>query len=144
MCTEWPVFVVAESVCLEINNNIYKNRRGSDVYQCQILVCTAKEACYKIKKCNKIIQTHFLQIIKGFVLWRQIHKKFLNLNLRMYNNNTTSLHSTYFHTNNNIFIILFFGSLFHLQINIASPYIILFTFLFNNTINDLGTIVVSV
>ena len=111
MCTEWPVFVVAE-VCVGINNNIYKNRRGSDVYQCQILVTardknTAKEACYKIKKCNKIIQTHFLQIIKGFVLWGQIHKKFLNLNLKMYNNNTTSLHSTYFHTNNNIFIILF-------------------------------------
>ena len=57
MCTEWPVFVVAESVCLGINNNIYKNRRGSDVYQCQILVTardksTAKEAHYKIKKCN--------------------------------------------------------------------------------------------
>ena len=112
MCTEWPVFVVAESVCLGINNNIYKNRRGSDVYQCQILVTardksTAKEAHYKIKKCNEIIQTHFLQIIKGFVLWGQIDKKFLNLNLRMYNNYTTSLHSTYFHTNNNIFIILF-------------------------------------
>ena len=112
MCTEWPVFVVAESVCLGINNNIYKNRRGSDVYQCQILVTkrdksTAKEAHYKIKKCNEIIQTHFLQIIKGFVLWGQIDKKFLNLNLKMYNNNTTSLHSTYFHTNNNIFIILF-------------------------------------